>query len=72
MRTLFTDTFQLNNLKSAGIDITDVEAKMQAEIDEWRTDRNELHRAHEKAKRLELENTNLRRDNLALQVAFVH
>ena len=44
---------------------------MQAEIDEWRTDRNDLHRAHEKAKRLELENTNLRRDNLALQVAFL-
>ena len=61
---------QLNNLKSAGIDITDVEAKMQAEIDEWQTDRNELHRAREKAKRLELENTNLRRDNLALQVIF--
>ena len=43
---------------------------MQAEIDEWQTDRNELHRAREKAKRLELENTNLRRDNLALQVFF--
>ena len=59
---------QLNNLKSAGFDITGVEAKMQKEIDEWQTDRNSLHVAHEKAKRLELENTNLRRDNLALQV----
>merc|ERR1711935_125983 len=58
---------KLNNLKSAGFDITGVEAKMQKEIDEWQTDRNSLHVAHEKAKRLELENTNLRRDNLALQ-----
>ena len=34
------------------MDITDVESKMQAEIDEWRTDRNQLHNALEKEREL--------------------
>ena len=45
---------QLNNLKAAGMDITDVESKMQAEIDEWRTDRNQLHNALEKETQTQL------------------
>ena len=55
-------------MKQAGLDTTEVEQNLDKELDEWRTDRQKLHSAQEKAKRFETENTNLRRDNLALQV----
>ena len=55
-------------MKQAGLDTTEVEQNLEKELDEWRTDRQKLHSAQEKAKRFETENTNLRRDNLALQV----
>ena len=55
-------------LKSAGIETSEVERNLEAELAEWKTERSELHAAKEKAKKFENENTNLRRDNLALQV----
>lgn len=58
---------KLGSLKQAGLDTTEVEQNLDKELDEWRTDRQKLHSAQEKAKRFETENTNLRRDNLALQ-----
>ena len=58
----------MHNLKTAGINITEVEQNLDAELEEWRTDRLELHASKEKAQKFENENTNLRRDNLALQV----
>ena len=59
---------QLKSLKEQGVETAEVESRLKSELDEWRTDRNTLHQAKVAANRFEVENRNLQREMLSLQV----
>ena len=62
--------FQLKSLKEQGVDTAEVETRLNAELDEWRTDRNAINAAKVAAERFEIENRNLQREMLSIQVNY--
>ena len=51
-----------------GVEVSEVEERLKAELEEWRTDRSQLHQSKVAAARFEVENRNLQREMLSLQV----
>ena len=58
----------MKSLKEQGVETAEVEVRLKNELEYWRTDRNAIHAAKVAAERFEIENRNLQREMLSIQV----